>query len=44
MIRFLCLNEQPDALEDVTIEPVEDGIDIVNEEPTSDAFAVSTIV
>lgn len=31
--------DSPDALEDVTIEPVEDGIDIVNEEPTSDAFA-----
>jgi len=31
--------DSPESLEDVTVEPVEDGIEIVNEEPTSDAFA-----
>ena len=31
---------QPQTLEDITVDPVEDDIEIVNEEATSDAFAV----
>ena len=32
---------QPDSLEDVTVDPIEDDIEITNEETTSEAFAVS---
>ena len=32
---------QPQTLDDITVDPVEDDIEIVDEGSTSDAFAVS---
>lgn len=37
-------DENPQALEDLKVETVQDDVDIVEEEGHSDAFAVSLIV
>ena len=38
---YLSLNLKPQAVDEVTVDPVQDDIEIVNEGEGTDAFAVS---
>jgi len=41
LLLFLCQPFQPQAVDEVTVDPVQDDIEIVNDGEGTDAFAVS---
>lgn len=41
LLLFLCQLFQPQAVDEVTVDPVQDDIEIVNDGEGTDAFAVS---